>query len=202
VLLRKRWRVVSRIEFANVFSATLHRYLDSRGEDAKAYQNLMLDSNKMQRELGVLGLVSYRPAAENIVYSRFPVISNLLPQFHREIHDRFLSTTTSPAHTAQMLSDTMLRYQGSLQEADEFSLARLKNPIAWLAEGGRAILTAPISLLRAFGVLSQPAYSRIEGARITRVIGGIVALLAFVSSVVTIVVGWDAFVQILVRIFS
>jgi hypothetical protein len=140
----------------------------------------MLDSNQMQRELGAQGIVTYRPPMQGFVVHGMPIITNILPTYHREVNDYLLSRTSSPRDHAQMLKDAMLRYLGTFREADQLAVAKLHNPLAWFAEGGGAVVTSPIMLLQQFGILSSDAFTRFADTRFVRLVGGILG--AFASS--------------------
>lgn len=189
--------VRERADFAHSFRELLLEYLSSGGRDHIAYARLIERSPRMQRELGSAGTMSYRPAATNYIVHNYQIVLNMLPEYHREMHDDFLSTTQSPRYYAQSLQEALLRHRGELAELED-RVAVGRNPLAWFVTGVREILSAPVGLLRQFGVMSESSIERLSSSTVWRVLSGSVGLIAFISSIVTIVTGWTVF-ELIVR---
>jgi hypothetical protein len=174
-------------EFADRFS----RYVQSGGQDDSLYVELTQRIVRMQREVGNHGVVAhYRPPFASVSYNSYPVLLNMLPEYQRSANDWALRSQA--VQYANGVRDVLLRYSGSLGEAEADLLKDLHNPLAWFRDGVRIVLASPFDLLRSFGVLSSSAAFAITGSDILRVAAGIVALITLGAAIVQILSGWEA----------
>jgi hypothetical protein len=183
-------------DFASEFMERLRSYLESSGKDTEAYGWLIHRSNKMQIQLGPEGvLAAYKPPFANFQYQNYPVVLNLLPELRRALEDNILSGQHYSHQYGMLLQETLIRHGGSLHDRAETLARSLKNPLAWLREGVRAMVALPLSVLAWVGLLSEATVGRITGSKIFRVLSGFAAIIGFVSAVMGIALGWEAFVQ-------
>jgi len=174
-------------EFADRFS----RYVQSGGQDDSLYVELTQRIVRMQREVGSHGVVAhYRPPFASVSYNSYPVLLNMLPEYQRSANDWALRSQA--VQYANGVRDVLLRYSGSLGEAEADLLKDLHNPLAWFRDGVRIVLASPFDLLRSFGVLSSSAAFAITGSGILRVAAGVVALITLGAAIVQILSGWEA----------
>jgi hypothetical protein len=156
------------------------------GFDPELYEWLMERVDRMQVELGIIGIMEhYRPPFENFAYKQYPILVNTLPQIRGRggAHPNDLS----------MCDDLMTRHIGRARQKIRSELLRLINPLALLAEGTKFVVTLPLLLAYYSGLLKYGTYARASGSRFT---GFIIFVLTAGASIVTIVVGWDKFVEI------
>jgi hypothetical protein len=145
----------------------------------------------MQQDLGNMGVFAkYKPPHANYMLNDYPVLVNMLPELHRAASDEILSGRIASGY-ATTIQEVMDRYDGELERGLKRVEEPLGNPLMWFREGIDVLLSAPRSILTAFGVL--PEASAAPRGRLSAVIGGIVTLVTFASGLVTIATGWDAF---------
>jgi hypothetical protein len=186
----KRRNISQRIDDSGAYFKCLQDYARSQGKDMAKYTWLVEQSDKMQLELGINGIISYKPPAASYFMNDYPVIINLLPELHREFNDRIFPDDGLTNNLSLMLQETLLRHIGSLKELNKEVDGQLKNPLIWLREGVKYILLIPLTILQWFGVISGNFILKVSNNALVRLISGLIALLGFISSIITIVIGW------------
>ena len=180
------------LSFADEFLGRLKKYVDSAGRNLDDYGWMIHRSNKMQNHLGDLGIIhSYKPPYQNIRYSNYPIILNMLPDLRSSIENGML---TSVAYQyANALQETLIRHIGCVEDNLEFYEKEIKNPFKWLREGVREIVAVPAYLLSWLGIISESFVHKLISSILFKAFAGFVALIGFVSAIVTIVIGWEEF---------
>jgi hypothetical protein len=190
-----------RNEFGVEFLENLKKYWESNGADLEAYGWLIHRSNKMQGEMGGLGVVhNYKPPYQNYMITNYSIILNMIPELRKCLEDDLLSRNLAHQYMSA-LQESLVRYLGSIEDKQEVITKEIKNPIKWFRDGVRDILALPAYLLGWLGVISETAAKRLVSSLLFSAISGIVALVGFVSAIVTIVIGWDQFLDVVNRIW-
>jgi hypothetical protein len=156
----------------------------------------------MQRELGVLGTGTYRPAFSNYLVHDYAVVINMLPDIHANLGNEVLARSAGTQGQINTLQEVLIRHHGVLVDQRAAQLRDLTNPIVWLREGVRLILELPARILRDLGLLSELRLFTITESRAFKVLAAIGAVAAFVASLATIAGEWDALVRLVRRIFN
>jgi|CXWL01.1.fsa_nt_gi hypothetical protein len=198
-ILRDIKFIQKKMEFAHEFHTKLGEYLKSQGKGFQTYSWLIQKSPKLQREMGFHGiLASYSPPFSNYTINNYPIILNFIPEIRKEFDDvspigdrRFLR------EYAAALNESILRYVGDLSEDLEIAQKKIRNPVTWLTEGVSWILLLPFSILNSIGLMSETIINGIANNPLFKIVAGIVTLLGFLSTVMTIVIGWNSFLQFL-----
>lgn len=190
------------IEFLNKYR-DFYNALPSGNFKNDTYQWLILNSAKMQEYMGSYGIVhAYRPAYSNLVYNNYAVIINgisHLRDLYYESSDSFLGGRTLYSQAAA-IDDLILTYLGALDCIIDINIKEMKNPLIWLREGFRALVTLPISLIYWSGLMRYSTYNNIANNFFVKLISFAVALVGLISSVVTIVTGYAPFINIIEKI--
>lgn len=189
-------------EFAIKFFKQLKDYINSGGRDHEAYSYLLNRSNKMQDEMGGQGIVhNYRPPYQNFMFTDYPIILNMIPELRKALEDDILSRNLGSQY-AGALQEAMIRYIGTIEDAQEGQKSELKNPIIWLREGVRSITALPVNMLSWLGIISESTAYRINSSFLAKAASGVITVVGLVSSVFTIVLGWKPFVDLLKKFTS
>lgn len=196
------WRIARRVRqideertFAAEFHQHLVKYVNSTGQAQDSYFWLTKQSTKMQSQLGSLGYITYRPPFANYVINNFQIIVNLLPELRKSLDGTLSGYNTS--EYAMMLQDCLLRQDGILERRREQSEVLLKNPLIWFREGVQFILSTPLYLAFTMGVIGSSMVVSIAHSVLFKFISGIVALIGFLSAIITIILGWEGFLGFL-----
>ncbi len=183
------WR--ARHEFADLFLADFLSFVRSRGHDYPTYTSLVERSQRMQRELGGIGLIGYKPPFANYIHRDYPVVLNLVPEVRRQFHDDFSGASQSRVIHIGMVEDTLRRYIGEVRQHHDHLRRTLWSPVSALAEGVRRILGIPVWILEQVGLISSSRGERVLESRVFGVVSGSVALLGIVASIVGLAADWD-----------
>ncbi|MVX62404.1 hypothetical protein GKZ28_01645 [Clostridium chromiireducens] len=190
------------MEFLNKFREFANG-LFQNNIDNKLYQWLKLNSSKMQKHVSIYGIsCDYKPAGANYIIKGYQVIlngiSNMLTEY-RQFGDLGFGTSMIQDEAA-LIDDTLLTYIGELDSEYEEALSQVKNPLIWLREGVRFFVVLPISLMYWSGLIRYRTYSKLTNNFFVKFIAFLVAVIGLVSSIVTIVTGYEAFWNIIDRI--
>ena|SRR3989338_7782369 len=95
------------------------------------------------------------------------------------------------------IRDALIRHIGTQEEMINQLGRAIRNPLSLFRLGIEAIVLMPFDLLQNFGLFSDSTRQRAHGAKLTKIFSGIVALIGFLSGLVTIAVGWEVFSKII-----
>lgn len=183
--------------FAQLYLGKLKEYIKSGGRDFESYSWLTQKSSVMQRQLGRSGVMAaYRPPFVNFQYQNYPILLNMLPDLRNSLVDSYALGRLADQYSST-LQEVMIRHIGEVDEIESDQRKILKNPIIWLREGIRVLLSSPIYLIQWFGLISETATDRVVDNLIFRFMSSFVVLVGFIGSVISIVVGWEQFIGIL-----
>jgi hypothetical protein len=180
-------------EFAKKYIQTYDRDSRSGDLDGKLYVWLTMNVSKIQGSLGTFGVIDYIAPIQTIIVPNYQIVMNTIPKFRN---------CTIQEFDVNSVDDCLLRYIGYLEEFSKETLKNLRNPIVWFREGFREILSVPIFILSWFGIISNWTVNSIKDSLIYKVIAGLIALVALVSGLVTIVVGYEQTLEFINRLFG
>lgn len=181
------------VDFINKFRLFCNRLNGERTYDSEAYEWLVLKSSKMQRLMGGMGILSYRPAFANYIHNNYPVILNGIPSI-REAH--FQLGFGADAHMS-MVDDSLLRYAGARETLLEIAQKEARNPLIWLREGVRFIVTSPISLFYWSGLMQYGTYNALSNNFFVKLVSFLIGLVGVVGSIVGITVDYSTFFKLI-----
>jgi len=170
------------VEFGNKYFKNYERWNRSGNLDSELYVWLTMNVSKIQNYVGSFGVMSYKPAFQNYMINNYQIIINTIPKFREGQVENF---------DVGAVDDCLLRYIGHLEEYSKETLRNLKNPVIWFREGFKEIISIPIFILNWFGIFSSRTVNSIMDSIIYKILTGIIALVTFVSGLVTIILGYD-----------
>lgn len=103
--------------------------------------------------------------------------------------------------SAQDCDDMFIRHLGTLKEAEKSIRKNLVNPFSCFSDGIKFIVSLPILLLHWFGFISDETTRRAKHNWIIKLLNIIVTLVGFIGGLMSIVMGWNEFWQIICNIF-
>lgn len=183
-------------KYRNDFIVFCNRVRETHKLEGDDYYKLMQDENKIQRELGVNGIISvYQDPAAGIQMNNYPIFLN----FFGELRNYMTSPYLFEERIYLLVStcdEALTKHIGVLKEAIEIGYSKLKNPFACFANGMSFIISLPVRILEWCGVINSDTSKRILNSRLQEIINKIVVLIGLISSMITIIMGWDIFIQI------
>jgi hypothetical protein len=192
--LKKQLRKhISINNFAVEYYENYLNFLESRLEGESDYnmlQWLILNSDKMQRQMKHTGVVDYKDAYQGLIIRNYPIILNEVPK----LTDRYLDE-----YTKSGVPKAILRYIGICKTDYEVYEELLKNPLNWISEGIAQLFAFPLYLLKSFGIIGSSTVSNVISSTVFRIGSGIVTLITIISGLVTIFQGYDQSKQFLFK---
>lgn len=191
-LVAARRRIARDYQFAHDFGERFSDFTRSEGVNAEAYTWLIQQSNKMQIAMGSQGVYAmFRPPFANFQYRNYPIILNLLPELRKAFLDPILSRNLAQQYRSA-IAESLLRHVGMLEQR-KASDGELLNPLVWLREGVRWLLSLPFALLAWTGLISLQKVNALLYSGLARVVTAFVTLVGLLSGVMGIILGWKEF---------
>jgi hypothetical protein len=189
------------VDFLNDF----RRYCDglwNGNPDRALYEKLMMNADSTQSKMGYFGYASqWSPPFSNFMYRNYPLIINLIPQITQTATGSWFglnSIVREQVHNYMTtVDDALLRYIGYLEKKWATARKNCFNPVIWLRDGVRLIIQLPFLVLMWFGILSGRWYHKIVESFVMKSIGFVVAMTELLSSITTIITGYDPSLSII-----
>lgn len=197
--IRKR---IDEYDFANEyyekFSHLISDVFERKTFKNKEYNWLMSNSDKMQYILGDAGIISYKEY--NMLYKNIPILLNVMNEIMSYVNDT--NIVENDIKMINWCQNAFLRKIGILDEYIKNVPKKLLNPFFDLASGIKYILSIPLNILYSIGLISYNGKNKIEQNILFKLISGIISLLTILSMIMTIVVGWEDFINIIKNILD
>ena len=180
---------LDKVNFCTEYNNTLINLIEARGNHAEKYAWLINKSTKMQRHLGRMGLIQYKPPHANYMHNNYPVIMNLVP----EMHSAFQQRSSWAQDLAQLVTNCINMHHGSISEILESKTDDLKNPMTWFREGIGTLTSSPVLILRYLNIIPNGSLTDIENGKLYKAITGLTILI---TGVVALIVKWRELIEI------
>jgi hypothetical protein len=174
------------------FRARFVEYYNTSCQNQTEYYWLIGHSSQIQEAMGEHGILhSFRPPYANYVFREYPIVLNMLPEVRRLASDnQFGFSDNLIQQYAQTLDEALVRHIGSFERLQNQLTKDRRNPVVWFREGMRFWVGSPIILLGWLGVLSAQTVRRSTSGFAFRLLAASVSVIAFISTVFTITLGW------------
>lgn len=184
-----------KLNFSEGYLRKFKEYVNSGGHNIEHYTYLVKNSNKMQNLLGSQGLMIIKPPFANYRIENYAIILNGLSEIHQYLTGEFLGDQAY--QMARIVTDSMLRKIGDLEDYLRSAKKKLLNPIIAIKTGYSIIILIPIYLLVWVGIVSSKAITKILSNIFFRFIIGAITIIGLVSSIITIVSGFETLISII-----
>lgn len=164
VMLAHDWE---RHQLAQTFLAKLDLLIAEEGHNRPTYEWLNRHARRIQRDMGRLGVVKYKPRGAKLMFSKYHLVINLIADIGK---NRLNGHSHLVTKDASYVRDHVEQYAGGLQVELRRSLGGLFNPLTWLALGTGSFTTFPLRLLRKFGFWREIEPIVIERGRLARAV--------------------------------
>ncbi len=166
------------------------------------YTWLMKNVHKMHSELGAIGYVNYVDKLHGVQATNHALLLNFLAEVQQEDDIRNPIIAKRMMDSAKTCSDMFIRHDGDLSEWKEETKKKVCNPFSLFGEGVRYIVHLPINCFYWLDLISLETAVKIKTNMFLKMIEKIFMLLSLLSAVVTIVIGWNEFVVIIIGFFK
>ena len=176
--------------------------------DDEVYISLVEDVSEMQIELGEDGIIAFlQDNLSRLQVRNYQILANFLPKLREylmEVDEFSMVDFMKERYYKEMgyCDNAFINHIGKLKSLKESTYKMLINPIYSFTYGVAKIIFIPLWLLTSFGVLSTNIVKKIKRNKVVNFLTGIIALIAFASSVISIVVGWERFIEIVQNLFN
>ena len=185
-------------EYYEKFTKLISEVLKTKKFKSDEYTWLVSNVDKMQYILGETGIVSYKEF--NMFYKNVPILLNVINEITSYAKDSYVSN--NDITMVNWCQTAFLRKIGILNDYIESHPKKLINPFFNLSTGINYILSIPLNILYDIGLISYSGKNKIKQNILFKIISGIISLLTILSVIMTIVVGWNDFVNIVKNIVS
>lgn len=182
-------------KFAIEYLTKFQQFEKSRNTnfDGETYYWLTHRVSKIQSQLGSYGVMDYQPPFGNYIHKNYQIIINALPE---------MRNGTADSSMINACEDVLIRYIGFLDDIIEISKNQLKNPFKWLQKGVQSIISFPFLVFYWLGLISLSYVNKIINNYIFKLISGFIALLGIIASIITIILGWEKFINLIQNLLS
>lgn len=187
-------------KFNNTFFDMANDLFTTFRFDNQKYSLVIRDIDKIQEELGADGVLSeFIDPLKGVKGRNYQLFMNIMPEIRSAVS---MDNSIMRERINQLIGlceDALKRHIGNLERAMELEKKNLYNPITCLGEGIRWIVYLPVDILNWLGILSVNRGEKIKANIIFRVISNVIVFIGLISSIFTIILGWDDFLLILNR---
>lgn len=184
------------IEYKNTLGEYLNKLVKNDFDNEK-YNYLVAKSKKVQIEMGENAILAlYEDPLKGFRITNYQFIINFIPET-LEFRCNINNIINRERFNQQIIwaSSMFDRHINDCNEQEEKIKQGIFNPFSCLSEAIRYILVFPINLLYWFGIISEKTTMKISTSMIIKLLGFLIGLVGFVSSVMGIILGWDEFIK-------
>lgn len=180
-------------EYRDKYAQFAREFTDTGRVNAELYHWLTLHVVRAQSDLGALGIGHYTAPFGMYSVNNYPIIINTIPKFRGDpLQD----------HEIRNVDDVLIRSIGYYNRVVKNIRKDIRNPVKYFQRGMGYIISLPFRLLSWFGIISDNSIDKITGSQFFIVMSGIISLISFISSVITICIGWEQFSEIINNVFK
>lgn len=199
--------IVKRIEFTSnyreKFVKFINKIISENIFDQCLYHELTSDVKAMQYELGEDGVFAYmKDQLKGVAGKNYQLLINFLPETREMVNINNSILAERYNKSIHDCDDMFIRHLGTLENQRKNIRKGLFNPFSSFAEGTRTIILLPIILLSWFGFISNEKTYRAKENAIVKLLHAVVTILGFAATIITIVVGWNDFWDIVFKFFK
>ena len=199
--------IVKRLEFTSnyreKFVKFINKIVSENIFDQNLYHELTSDVKAMQYELGEDGVFAYmKDQLKGVAGNNYQLLINFLPETREMVNINNSILAERYNKSIHDCDDMFIRHLGTLENQRKNIRKGLFNPFSSFAEGTRTIILLPIILLSWFGFISNEKTYRAKENAIVKLLNAVVTILGFSATIITIVVGWNDFWDIVFKFFK
>jgi hypothetical protein len=132
------------------------------------------------------------PFEHDMPVNHYSIIRDGIPQ----LHNYFTTGLNSQANQmANYISGTLYSKIGSYENELFLYKRSIKNPVKLFLTGIQQVVLIPIYIFSWVGLFGNKTINKIRQSFIVKMFSGILALIGIISSIMTIILGWDDFFQ-------
>ena len=191
------------VAYNNHFVVVAENYLKKGYADSSEnYDFCISNVDRIQAELGRDGIVYMSDNLRGVRIRSYALFSNIFVEMRQSSGLMFTSLMRERmASLFGTCTDALRKHIGNLDHETDFLMKKLYNPFSCFSKTIQWILDLPIRILVSFGIINSNKRSEISNNIIYKLIGLAINIISFVSAIMTIILGWDDFLELIIRIF-
>lgn len=170
-------------KYVDYLNKYLGKHVNSE-EENKLYVELIAKAPKAQRLLGSDGLISYKPAGAGYMYNNYQVLINTVQS---------LRNPSLMSEEFGWVNNLLIMKMATYNDIMDQIRRDMKNPLVLLREGVQFFITLPIMLLYWTGITNYTTSYKLSNNLFVKLISFLILLIGLISSIITIVLGWEQF---------
>lgn len=202
-LLDYRKRLDFTIDFQNNFVNMVNYFFRNGEFEPDSYGKVLNDLNGIQLELGADGIISEMvDPLKGIKVRNYQIFMNIIHEMRAA--SGAMNLKLFAGRLEQMIGicdDSLRRHIGSLTKTIDEQIKQLWNPFSCFGEGIRWLIGLPGQLFVWLGIIKPYKMKSFQENVIFKFLGSIITLISFLSSIVTILLGWEDTLELLNKLF-
>lgn len=187
------------VDFNNKFFDFVNDFTRTHYFDNVKYESVIRNVDKIQEELGADGVLSnFHDPLKGIQGRNYQLFMNIIPELRSMQSSMDNSIMIERMNQLMGLcQDALYRHVGNLERAIENSKKGLYNPVSCMGEAIRLLVGLPIDFLYWAGIFSYRKSDSVKRSKFYKIIANVIVFIGLISSIVTIVIGWDEFTEMI-----
>ena len=181
------------IVFDNLFVDFINDYFRTGRINQEKYAACMHDIDAIQEEVGYEGIVAdFVDPLRSVKGHNYQLFVNIMPEIRSS--ESMSSNSIMMERVSQLVGlceDALHRHVGNLDRKIESATKVLWNPFSCFGEGIRMMIGIPIDILYWCGLIGITNSQRARGSWIFKVLSWLFTIIGLISSLITILLGWD-----------
>lgn len=176
-------------EYQTKFRELAVYYSDKSKCNEKNYCNvytwLTKNVTNIQHLIGDFGVFNtYSEPYSQFIHSKYEIIVNTLPKFRSQtVGDQSVSD----------VDDCLIRFIGYKENQIKQLETKRRNPFKLFVAGIKKIVAIPLWIVLLFGIYDDKTINKAKESFLFNVISLVVSLLMILSTIITVVTGWEQF---------
>jgi hypothetical protein len=174
-------------DYNNKYVDYLNKYLGKHtisDVERQLHSELISKSPKAQRLLGRDGLIGYKPAGAGYMYNNYQILINTV---------QALRNPSLMSEELSWVNNILIMKMATYNDIMDEIKSDMKNPFVLLREGVQFFVTLPIMLLYWTGITNYTTSYEWSNNIFVKLLSLGILLIGFISSIITIVLGWEQF---------
>ena len=192
------------ISFQNSFIELANGFFKTGRMSNDLYSKCIHDVDAIQAELGYDGIIAgYVDRLHGIRGQNYQLFVNIIPEIREA--ESMSGNSIMMERVSQLIgtcNDALQRHVGNLDRELDKERKGIFNPFICFREGVRFILRLPVLVLYWSGFVSTRTISAARVSSVFKFISGVITLIGLISSIITILLGWNEVSDIIVRFWN
>ena len=192
------------IRFQNTFIELANSFFKTGRMSDELYSKCIHDVDAIQAELGYDGIIAgYVDRLHGIKGQNYQLFVNIMPEIREA--ESMSGNSIMMERVSQLIgtcNDALQRHVGNLDRELEAERKGPFNPFICFREGVRFILGLPALVLYWSGFVSTRTISAARVSSVFKFISGVITLIGLISSIITILLGWNEASEIIIKVWK